>query len=114
MQKCSLSSSYARNHLSKKANGKITQFFADGQDGETHVVAVGREVKDVTPPGRLNPNARGEGGTDDRQTPKLPGVRPACANPAPSSGKRGIYISATWLKDLTLRVSTRGMFGMRV
>jgi hypothetical protein len=31
MQKCSLSSSYARNHLSKEANGKITQFFADGR-----------------------------------------------------------------------------------
>jgi hypothetical protein len=30
MQKCLLLSRYARNHLSKKANGKITQFFAKG------------------------------------------------------------------------------------
>jgi hypothetical protein len=28
MQKCSLLSRYARNHLGKKANGKIAQFFA--------------------------------------------------------------------------------------
>jgi hypothetical protein len=30
MQKCSLLSRYARNHPSKKANGKIAPFFAEG------------------------------------------------------------------------------------